>query len=83
MHQAPHNFHLVNIGMCYQINPIPQQKPETFQVNVGYIGEQVGDYITTAMATQQMMEGLIADKNAGKKGFVTNMVAHFFIPKNR
>jgi hypothetical protein len=70
-------------GMCYQINPSPQQKPETFQVNVGYIGDQIGDYMHTATATKKMMQGLVDDKEAGKKGFVTNLVAHFFLPDKR
>ena len=69
--------------MCYQINPTPQLKPETFQMNVGYIGDHLGDYMKTATATRNMMQGLANDPEAGEKGFVTNVVSHFFLPEDR
>ena len=77
-----HIFHR-QLGMCYLINPSPQLKPETFQMNVGYIGDHLGDYMHTATSTKKMMQGLADDKDAGKNGFVTNMVAHFFLPERR
>ena len=48
-----------------------------------YIGDDVTDYIHTAGSTRKMMDGLLKDKDAGKNGFVTDVVAHFLLSRNR
>lgn len=71
-------------GMAYQISGTPQKKPNVFQCNIGYIGEESqADYITTATATMKMMKSLQNDPEAGNNGFVADIVTHFALTDTR
>ena len=63
------------------VSGIPQPKPTVFQCNVGYTSISGKDLVETAESTRLMLKGLVEDEDAGRKGFVTDIVAIFEIPR--
>ena len=69
-------------GIAYQVNARKNaQEPTTFIANIGHFGEDLYDYARTASGTKEMMEELASDPESGEKGFVSDMVAIFPLPK--
>ena len=64
-------------GIAFQVNGAPQQEPKVFVCNVGHFGDDMYDYARTGSSTSRMMDDLAADPEAGKKGFVSDLVAVF------
>ena len=64
-------------GIAFQVNGTPQQEPKVFVCNVGHFGDDMYDYARTGSSTSKMMEDLLDDEEAGKKGFVSDLVAVF------
>eukprot|EP00939_MAST-03C_sp_MAST-3C-sp1_P002981 g2981.t1 len=68
-------------GISYCVTPKDmQQKPAVFVCNVGHMKmmtENNSDWKTTNMHTYRMVQSLAADPEAGKKGFVSNVISEF------
>jgi len=77
----------IQMGVAYCVTPSEetQQKPHTFVCNVGHMKgpeKDNSDWIMTNMHTYRMIESLARDSRAGQKGFVSQVIAEFWIKDN-